>query len=136
MGNPHVKTVTGHSLAGSIALEMQKRCPHLTQTRTYGAPVWDAIGKESNNVDRYRNWLDPVSMLDRSAVKSVKWNPFELSSFTNDYSNLAKDFTSSEQVPVATENPDGSTSRIGEKEIYTIVYTICSTKRVIRNTFW
>ena len=91
---------------------MQKRYPHITQTRTYGAPVWDIWGKESNNVDRYRTWLDPVNMFDRSAVKSEKWNPFETSSLFHDNSNIAKRFTSSEQVPVATENPDGSTSLI------------------------
>jgi hypothetical protein len=45
-------------------------------------------------------------MFDRSAVKSVQWNPFEAGSLTHDYSNIAKYFTSSEQVPVATENPD------------------------------
>ena len=71
------------------------------------------MGKVSNNVDRYRNWFDPVSVFDRSAVKSVKWNPFEASSLTHDYSNIADSFTSSKQVPIATENPDGSTSLIG-----------------------
>ena len=72
--------------------------------------MWDIWGKESNKVDRYRNWLDPDSMFDRSDVKSVKWNPFESSSLTHDYSNIAKDFTASEQVPVAAENLDGSVS--------------------------
>jgi hypothetical protein len=52
-------------------------------------------------------------MFDCSAVKSVKWNPFESSNLFHDFSNIAKDFTSSEQVPVATENPDGSNSLIG-----------------------
>ena len=113
MENPQVKAVIGHSLAGSVALETQKRYPHITHTRIYGAPVWDIWGKESNNVDRYRNWLDPVSMFDRSAVKSVTWNPFSSKSLTDDYCSIAKDFTSSEQVPVATEGPDKSISLIG-----------------------
>ena len=103
----------GHSLAGSMALEMQNRYPHITHTRTYGAPVWDPLGSERNQVDRYRNWFDPVSVFDRSAVKSLKLNPFEASSLTHDYSNIAKDFTSSEQVQVSSENADGSTSLIG-----------------------
>ena len=103
----------GHSLAGSIALEMQKRYPHITHTRTYGAPMWNPMGKDSNNVDRYRNWFDRVSMFDRSAVKSVKWNPLEASSLPHDYTNIAKDYTSSKQVPVAAESPDGSVSLIG-----------------------
>ena len=86
---------------------------HITSSRKYGAPMWNPNSKESNNVDRCRTWLDPVSMFDRSAVKSVKWNPFESSSLSQDYSNIAKDFTSSEQVPAASENPDGSISLIG-----------------------
>ena len=92
---------------------MYIRCFTKRVTRTYGAPVWDNSGKESNNVDRYHNWFDPVSMFDRSAVKSVKRNPFSSKSLAHDYGNIAKGFTSSEQVPVATENPDGSTSLIG-----------------------
>jgi len=74
--------------------------------------MWNPLGSESNTIDRYRNWLDNVNLFDRSAVKSVKWNPFESSSLTHDYSNLEKDFTSSEQVPVSNENPDGSISLI------------------------
>ena len=94
MENPQVKTVIGHSLGGSVALELDKNDKHITSSRTYGAPMWNPLGSESNKVDRYRNWLDPVSMFDRSAVKSVKWNTFEASSLTHDYSNSAKDFTS------------------------------------------
>ena len=52
-------------------------------------------------------------MFDRSAVKSVKLNPFEASTLTHDYSNIAKDFTSSAQVPAASTNPDDSLSLIG-----------------------
>ena len=84
MENPQVKTIIGHSLGESVALELDKNYNHITSSRTYRAPVWDPMGKESNHVDRYRNWFDPVSMFDRSAVKSVKWNPFESSSLTHD----------------------------------------------------
>ncbi len=31
----------------------------------------DLLGSESENVDRYRNWFDPVSVFDRGAKKSV-----------------------------------------------------------------
>ena len=72
-----MKTVIGHSLGGSTALELRKNYKHITSSRTHGAPVWNPLGSESNEVDRYRNWLDPVSMFDRSAVKFVKWNPCE-----------------------------------------------------------
>ena len=109
MQHPEVKRTVVHSLGASVALELDKNYKHITSSRTYGAPVWNPLGSESNKVDRYRNWFDPVSMFDRSAVKSVKWNPFESSSLTHDYSNIAKDFTSSEQVPAAYTNPDGST---------------------------
>jgi hypothetical protein len=75
--------------------------------------VWNPIGKDSNNADPYLNWLDPVSMFDRSAVKSVKGTAFELSSLTHDYSNIAKDFTSSTQIPVSSTNPNGTTNLMG-----------------------
>ena len=75
--NPQVKTAIGYSSGGSVALEVVNL---ITSSRTHGVPVWDIVGKESNNVDRYRNWLDPVSMFDRSAAKSVKLNPFGSSS--------------------------------------------------------
>ena len=52
MENPQVKIVIGHSLGGSVALELV-----ITSSRTYVAPVWEPLGKESNNADRYRNWL-------------------------------------------------------------------------------
>jgi len=110
LDNPQVKTVIGHSLGGSVALELQKNYKHITKSRTYGAPVFDILGKESNNVDRYRNWMDPVSVLDRSAKKSIKWNPFETSSLTHDFGNIAKQFTSYETKSVSKLNDDGSTS--------------------------
>jgi hypothetical protein len=111
--HPEVKTVIGHSLGGSVALELEKNYNHLTSSRTYGAPVWNPLGSESNKVERYRNWIDPVSVFDRSAVKSVKWNPFESTSLTHDYGNIAKQFTSEEVKPTSTGNPDGTVSLIG-----------------------
>ena len=120
MQHPEVKRTIGHSLGGSVALGADENYEHITSSRTYGAPVWNPIGQDSNNVDRYRNWFDPVSMFDRSAVKSVKWNPFESSSLTHDYSNMTKDFTSSEQVPVSSEYLDGSISLSGYNKLYTI----------------
>ena len=111
--HPEVKRIVGPSLGGSVALELDKNYRHITSSRTHGAPVWNPFGSERNKVDRYRNYLDPVSLFDRSAVKRVKWNPFESSSLTHDYSNIAKDSTSSKQVPVSSEDPDGSISLIG-----------------------
>jgi hypothetical protein len=98
LNNPQVHNGVGHSLGGSVALELEKRYDHIKSSRTYGAPVFDPLGKESNDVSRYRNWSDLVSVADRSAVKSVKMNPFSSFSLTHAYSNLAEQFTSEEKV--------------------------------------
>ena len=108
--NPHVTTVVGHSLGGSVALELQKNHKNIKKSRTYGAPVFDILGSESKGVDRYRNWLDPVSVLDRSAKKSFKENPFESASLTHDYSNIAKNFTSTDYIRAPTRNSNGALS--------------------------
>ena len=114
MENPQVKRVIGHSLGSSVALELQKNYKHITSSRTYAAPVWDPLGKDGyGNVDRYRHWTDPVSMFDRSATRSIMWNPFSSKSLTHDYTDIAENFTSEEVKPVATENPDGTVSLIG-----------------------
>ena len=41
MENPQVKTVIGHSLGGSVALELDTNYNHITSSRTYGAPAWN-----------------------------------------------------------------------------------------------
>ena len=114
MQNPQVTGLRGHSLGGPVAIELQKNYRnHNKSTRTYGAPVFDISGSESNKVSRFRNWTDPVSMFDRSAVKSVKMNPLQGGiSLTHDYKNIAGNFTSSTQMPRSSDNPDGSTSLI------------------------
>ena len=73
---------------------------------------WNLFGPKTSNTERYRNWADPVSILDRSATKSIKWNPLDAGSLTHDYGNIAKDFTSTETRPISTDNLDGSTSLI------------------------
>ena len=113
LDNPQVTTTIGHSLGGSVALELENKYDRITSSRTYGAPVFDITGKESNNVSRFRNYFDPFSVFDRSAVKSVKMNPLESASLTHDYSNIATDFKSSVDRPVSSTNADGSTSLIG-----------------------
>jgi len=66
-----IKRVVGHSLGGSVALELAKT--HQIATEVYGAPV--ASLQPSSTRHRY-NW-DPVSMLDRGAASSSSpgWNP-------------------------------------------------------------
>ena len=45
--HPHIRLVVGHSLGGSVALELQKHYPSLL-SRTYGAPVLDLKGMIPN----------------------------------------------------------------------------------------
>jgi hypothetical protein len=67
-----VKRVVGHSLGGSVALELQKNLGAKgvkVDSRTFGAPVMDAkpFDRYYNKVERYRHPTDPVSLLDRGA---------------------------------------------------------------------
>jgi len=68
-GKP-VDRIVGHSLGGSVALEMQRQ-HNIPKSRTFGAPVLDFSSKKQ---DRYRHPLDPVSVFDRSA----KWGDLRL----------------------------------------------------------
>lgn len=114
--NPNIKRVVGHSLGGSVALELQKNHQGL-DSRTYGAPVWDPLGLDNQKlgfhgqVDRYRNVSDPVSMFDGSAKNSIKWNPFTSGSLTHDYSNIASKFSPGNTSNAnGWQNPDGTVS--------------------------
>ena len=99
-----IDTVVGHSLGGSVSLELQKNYPdRIKKSRTYGAPVMDLLGSESENVDRYRNWFDPVSICDRGAKKSIKWNVLDSGSLTHDYSNIADQVKTWDYVPEGEE---------------------------------
>ena len=85
-GKP-VDRVVGHSLGGSVALQMQKD-RFIPKSRTFGAPVVDlnAFGTS----DRYRHPLDPVSVLDRGATWG-KFKPYS-HSYTG-FENLQKNET-------------------------------------------
>ena len=96
--------MVGHSLGGSVSLELQKNYPdRKLKSRTYGAPVMDLLGSESENVDRYRNGFDPVSVFDRGAKKSIKWNVLDSGSLTHDYSNIADKVATWDYVPEEEE---------------------------------
>ena len=111
--HPEVVNLRGHSLGGSVALELSKNFSHIETTRTYGSPIWDPLGKDGKNVERYKNYMDPVSYFDNSAKTSFKPDPFSSSSLTHGYSNLAQNFTSTSTQPAETTNPDGTISIIG-----------------------
>ena len=98
--NRDIDTVVGHSLGGSVSLELQKNYPsRIKKSRTYGAPVMDLLRSEAANNDRYRNWFDPASVSDRGATKSVKWNLWDSGSLTHDYSNIADNVKSWNYAP-------------------------------------
>ena len=104
--NPRVDTVIGHSLGGSVALELEKNHPQVKHSRVYGAPVFEPLGDEAGKVERYRNWLDPVSVADRSAVMSSHPEPFSNASLTHDYSNMANNFISKRSTEIIDDTND------------------------------
>ena len=73
-GKP-VDRIVGHSLGGSVALQMQKD-HQIPKSRTFGAPVVDLkpFGRFYGDAERYRHVFDPVSILDRGA----KWGKVKL----------------------------------------------------------
>ena len=80
--NSNIQNVVGHSLGGSVALELQKNFPDRKFKRnTYGAPVLSITGADN----RFRNVFDPVSFLDRGAGNSVNvgLNPHTFANFEN-----------------------------------------------------
>jgi hypothetical protein len=77
----NIKSLVGHSLGGSVALELQGNMEYRHfKTNTYGAPVFSLTPA----TNRYRNYGDPVSMFDLGAQKSqyIGLNP-------HSYDNLA-----------------------------------------------
>ena len=69
-GKP-VDRVVGHSLGGSVALQLQKD-HDIPFSRTFGAPVLDL--NPFQNAERYRHPLDPFSILDRGATNTSNFN--------------------------------------------------------------
>ncbi len=63
-----IKQLVGHSLGGSVALELQGNMKDRKfKTNTYGAPVFSTTPAEN----RFRNFGDPVSMLDWGSKSSL-----------------------------------------------------------------
>jgi hypothetical protein len=85
--NPDVQNIVGHSLGGSVALELQQNLKEQNfNVNTYGAPVASLSPLLSN---RYRNKYDPVSQLDYGAVTE-----FPLSLNPHGYDNFDKNMVS------------------------------------------
>ena len=76
-------SIVGHSLGGSVVLEMQKQNPDRTfETTTYGAPVMSMTTPDNINNKRLRNNDDPISMFDRRATMVDK-NPSTIQKYLN-----------------------------------------------------
>ena len=70
---PKITHVVGHSLGGSVALELAKR--HNLTSEVYGTPVFSS---ESSS-KRHRHTGDLISMFDSGAetTSSPSWNPHD-----------------------------------------------------------
>ncbi len=88
-GKP-VDRVAGHSLGGSVALQLQKD-HDIPFSRTFGAPVFD-LNPLRFGAERYRHPLDPFSILDRGATntRNMSLNTHSFGGFSNAYSYLGK----------------------------------------------
>jgi pimeloyl-ACP methyl ester carboxylesterase len=79
-GHP-VNRVVGHSLGGSVALELAKQ-KGTEFSRVFGAPVADANFFKRGSNERYRHVLDPVSVFDRGAIfGSIEAQPHSYGGF-------------------------------------------------------
>jgi hypothetical protein len=89
-GKP-VDRVVGHSLGGSVALEMQKnlaRQGHQVASRTFGVPVMDLkpFHRYYGKAERHRHPTDPVSIFDRGAA----WGDWK--AYPHTYTGFAETF--------------------------------------------
>ncbi len=123
--NPQVKHLSGHSLGGVVAMQLQKRHPQQIQSaRTFGAPVFDPTGVDKfmpsgnfanplGKLERFKNAGDPVAMFDNSAKTSIKTNLFSSPTLTHAHDNISSQFKTTEIQPTTSINQDGSVSMIG-----------------------
>ena len=92
-----VKRLVGHSLGGSVALQMQKNLAKKgvkVDSRTFGAPVDDKtpFGRYFTKAERYRHPADPVSVLDRTA----QWGNWK--AYPHSYHGFAEKFDKPQTV--------------------------------------
>jgi hypothetical protein len=85
--NQNIHNLTGHSLGGSVALELQKNHPERDyKTTTYGAPVASITGVDN----RFRKYWDSVSTLDWGAQSVIKFDPFNTPHSYTGYTSIIK----------------------------------------------
>ena len=86
--NPQINKLIGHSIGGSVSLELEKNNPDKTfEVRTYGAPVWSS--EKSGN--RYRAAWDPISIFDSGAT-TINGTSFNPHSYENGFYNNSNNF--------------------------------------------
>ena len=107
VAHPEVTFLDGHSLGGSVVLQLQKDYPERNlKTFTQGAPVFDPFGTQkaeigAENVMRVSNNGDLVSAFDMSAKKTNHPNPFDYKpSFWHDFHNKEQAGGTLEGIPV------------------------------------
>ena len=104
--------LSGHSLGGSVALQLQTDFDQIKGTRTFGAPVYDwgrSIGQELGDrnqgkpdpvVERHKHANEPVSMFDSAAHTVLRKelsdniNPLK----THNYKEMASQFSTTTEV--------------------------------------
>jgi pimeloyl-ACP methyl ester carboxylesterase len=75
--NQQIKNIVGHSLGGSVTLELQRNHQEKTfKTSTYGAPVESITAADNKDKHRYRNLGDPVCVSDKGATMAFKGSAF------------------------------------------------------------
>ena len=91
--NSDVKELIGHSMGGSVALQLNKDYNNKFVTRTYSAPVFDVLPHNDSNTEneRFKTLGDPIAIFDNNAITGLKFslNPLDLHSYTN-YENTGK----------------------------------------------
>ena len=91
--NSDVKQLIGHSMGGSVVLQLNKDYNNKFETRTYSAPVFDVLPNKNNDPEneRFKTLGDPVAMFDNNAKATFKptLNPLDSHSYNN-YGNIGK----------------------------------------------
>ena len=64
----NIKQLVGHSLAGGVVLEKQKRDPDKFETVTYNAPIIPWLSYSDQTSHRYRFKNDVISAFDKEAT--------------------------------------------------------------------
>ena len=106
VAHPEVTFLDGHSLGGSVVLQLQKDFPERKlKTFTQGAPVLDLFGTQkaeigAENVMRVSNNGDLVSAFDMSAKKTNHPDALSYGALWHDYHNKEQAGGTLEGVPI------------------------------------